>query len=314
MRTRFFACRQRTSQICLLSGFVIGGLALQFGKWSGFELSVFLAIFLVAALCRVASGCFMARQSEPSRGQVGEEIFSLGQLFSKGNKTAGGSLVGYLLAMQVAVQISGPYFTPFMLKQEGWSYVTYMLLIGLSFLGKVLALPLWGRLGQRIGATRLMWVGGLIIVPISGFWLASDLLSEIHWTVAGVTISAQLLCIAAIQLLSGVTWAAYELAMALLFLHGIPRKQRTSMLTLYHFGNAAAMVAGALIGLSVFRLLGEAHSTYMTLFVLSSVMRLAMVPLLLRIRETPATPSTPVGVATTLTSSNDAQQVEVSAA
>ena len=27
VRTRFFACRQRTSQICLLAGFVIGGLA-----------------------------------------------------------------------------------------------------------------------------------------------------------------------------------------------------------------------------------------------------------------------------------------------
>jgi MFS family permease len=173
-----------------------------------------------------------------------------------------------------------------MLKQERWSYETIMLLICLSYLGKVLSLPLWGRLGQRIGATRLMWIGGLAIVPISGFWLVSDLLVGIHWTIGGIQFSPQILCIATIQLLSGITWAAYELAMALLFLHGIPRKQRTSMLTLYHFGNSAAMVLGALIGLGVFQLLGEAHSTYMTLFVLSSVMRLMMVPLLMRVRDT----------------------------
>ena len=130
-----------------------------------------------------------------------------------------------------------------------------------------------------------MWIGGLTIVPLSGCWLASDLFSGIAWTIGGVEISAQILCIAAIQFISGITWAAYELAMALLFLHGIPRQQRTSLLTLYHFGNSVAMVLGGLIGLAVLRLLGEGHGTYMTLFLLSSVMRLAMVPLLMRVRE-----------------------------
>lgn len=290
VRTRFFACRQRTSQICLLTGFVIGGLALQYGKAIQAELIVFTAIFLIAALCRSISGYFMARQSEPCGGKAIAEQVGFSQLFSNGRKVVGGRLLVYLLGMQIAVQISGPYFTPYMLKQEGWSYVTFMVLIGLSFLGKVLALPLWGRLGQRIGATRLMWVGGLAIVPISGLWLASDLLIGVHWHIGGFEISTRVLCIAGIQLLSGITWAAYELAMALLFLQGIPRKQRTSMLTLYHFGNSAAMVVGALIGLGVFQLLGEAHSTYMTLFVLSSVVRLLMVPLLLRVREPASVP------------------------
>jgi hypothetical protein len=285
VRTRFFACRQRTSQICLLTGFVIGGLALQYGRAYEMELVVFAAIFLTAATCRAISGRFMARQSEPSRGKINEEQISLVQLLQKKGSIPGGRLVVYLLAMQVAVQISGPYFTPFMLKQEGWSYVTFMLLIGLSFLGKVLALPFWGRVGQRIGATRLMWIGGLAIVPISGGWLIADLLSGWQWDIQGVHVTASMIWIAGLQLISGVAWAAYELAMALQFLHGIPRKQRTSMLTLYHFGNSAAMVVGALIGLGVFQLLGEGHGTYLTLFVLSSVMRGAMVPLLMRVRD-----------------------------
>lgn len=284
IRTRFFACRQRTSQICLLAGFVVGGLALQYGQFAGRELMVFAAIFLTAAGARFLSGCFVATQSEPSRGKVIEERVSLRDLFSTGGRISGGSLVVYLLAMQVAVQISGPYFTPFMLKQEKWSYLTYMLLLGFGFLGKVIALPLWGRLGQRVGAARLMWVGGLAIVPISSLWLISDLFRGMEWQVGGVTLSAQFAWIAAVQLLSGITWAAYELAMALLFLHGIPREQRTSLLTLYNFGNSAAMVVGALIGWSLFRILGEHHSTYMTLFVLSSAMRLMMVPLLVRVR------------------------------
>ena len=303
VRTRFFACRQRTSQACLLTGFAIGGLALQYGRAHELELLVFAAIFLTAAACRAVSGGFMARQSEPSRGKIQEEQISLLQLLRKKGSIPGGRLVVYLLAMQVAVQISGPYFTPFMLKQERWSYVTFMLLIGLSFLGKVLALPLWGRIGQRVGATRLMWIGGLAIVPISGLWLLSEPLTGMRWNVAGIEIWVRILCIAAIQIISGVAWAAYELAMALQFLHGIPRKQRTSMLTLYHFGNSAAMVVGALIGLAVFQLLGEGHGTYMTLFVLSSIMRGAMVPLLMRVRDTsPAVVPTKTEVASSVTS------------
>jgi hypothetical protein len=303
VRTRFFACRQRISQACLLTGFAIGGLSLQYGRAHDVELLVFGAIFLTAASCRAISGSFMAKQSEPSRGRIQEEQISLVQLLRKKGSIPGGRLVVYLLAMQVAVQISGPYFTPFMLKQEGWSYVTFMLLIGLSFLGKVLALPFWGRVGQRIGATKLMWIGGLAIVPISGGWLIADLLSGFEWDVLGFRVTAYMVWIAALQLVSGVAWAAYELAMALQFLHGIPRKQRTSMLTLYHFGNSTAMVMGALIGLAVFQLLGEGHGTYMTLFVLSSIMRGAMVPLLMRVRDTtPAVVLTKTEIAASVTS------------
>jgi len=186
--------------------------------------------------------------------------------------------------MQVAVQVSGPYFTPFMLKEQQWSYLTYMLLIGIGFLGKVLASPFWGRVGQRIGAERLLWVGGLAVVPISGLWLVSDLFAGVSVQVGSLSVSGDVLVIAAVQLLSGITWGAYELAMVLMFLHAIPRQQRTSILTLYNFGNSAAMVLGGLIGAGMLSVLGEGHSSYMTLFVISSCMRLLMAPLLARVR------------------------------
>jgi hypothetical protein len=290
VRTRFFACRQRTSQVCLLLAFVLGGVALQFGRTAGCELAVFTAIFLVAATSRFISGCFVSVQSEIPRTTASQPHTRLRDLLASG-KFGGGSLVAYLLAMQVAVQISGPYFTPFLLKQEQRSYLTYMALIGVAFVGKVLASPFWGRLGQRIGPVRLLWAGGLAVVPISGLWVFSDLFAA--WelvvplsfdTTTHVTIPGQVLYLTGVQLLSGIAWAAYELAMALLFLQGIPRRERTSMLTLYNFGNAAAMVGGGMIGFAVLRSFGESHNTYLLLFLLSSCVRLAMVPLLARVK------------------------------
>ena len=63
-----------------------------------------------------------------------------------------------------------------------------------------------------------------------------------------------------IQVMAGVSWATYELAAFLLFFEAIDARQRIGMLTLYNLGNAAATVAGSLIGGGILMLLGEGHA------------------------------------------------------
>ena len=298
VRAKFFACRARTSQICVLLGFVAGGLALHFahdmsapaGSPQFWLLVAFAAIFVIGAACRFVSAAFLTQQSEPSAGRYEARPVALRQILSTTSGDVGGRLVLYLLAVQTAVQISGPFFTPFMLGEEGWSYLSYMSLIGICFLGKAAALPLWGRIAHYAGARRLLWIGGVSIVPISGLWLLID---SFHWLdttlhlplgSAGydLPISGQFLFVGSIQLLSGIVWAAYELAMLLMFFEAIPRQDRAGVLTFYNFGNAAALVVGGLLGAAILQFLGENHQAYLYLFAISSVVRACTVPLLLR--------------------------------
>ncbi len=51
-----------------------------------------------------------------------------------------------------------------------------------------------------------------------------------------------------IQMVSGTSWAAYELAFFLLFFESIAEEERTSVLTIYNLLNTTAWVAGSLIG------------------------------------------------------------------
>jgi MFS family permease len=288
VRANFFACRARISQTCTLLGFVAGGLALQAGQAHHWLLPAFTIIFLAGSACRFLSALFLSRQSEPSRGNYVTRHVSLGEMFSRTRGDVGMKLVFYLLAVQTAVQISGPYFTPYMLAQERLSYFSYMVLIGIGFLGKVIALPLWGRVAHYAGARRLLWIGGTAIVPVAALWIAADLFQPWQTTVrlhaAGgvweIPVSGELIYIGCIQLISGIAWAAYELAMLLMFFEAIPRQDRASVLTFYNFGNAAALVAGGLIGATVLQLGGESHAAYLTLFGLSSLCRLATVALL----------------------------------
>ena len=205
----------------------------------------------------------------------------------------------YLLAVQIAVQISGPFFAPFMLKDllggDPLAYVNYLALVAICFLAKVIALPLRGRVARVAGAQRLLWIGGVGIVPIAGLWLFADPLAAYKFSLTlplGFTtlewhLTGELAYLACVQALSGIAWAAYELAMALMFLEAIPRSQRTSMLAIYQFGNAAALVAGSLIGAAVLQALDESHAAYLWLFALSTAARFLTLSLLMRVPERP---------------------------
>jgi MFS family permease len=182
-----------------------------------------------------------------------------------------------------------------LLSGDPLKYMNYLVLVAICFLAKVVALPLWGRVAHVAGARRLLWIGGIGIVPIAGLWLFADLLegykftltlplgyTTLHWNLTG-----ELVYLAFVQAASGIAWAAYELAMALMFFEAIPRSQRTSMLSIYNFGNASALVAGSLIGAAVLQLLSESHFAYLVLFGLTTAARLAT---LLFLRSTPERP------------------------
>jgi MFS family permease len=288
VRANFFACRARISQSCTLAGFVTGGIALQIGKAQGWLLATFAGIFLLGSASRFLSAWFLSRQSEPSRGKYDSRHVSLREMFSQASGDVGMPLVLFLLAMQTAVQISGPYFTPFMLAQQRLSYFSYMVLIGIGFLGKVIALPQWGRVAHYAGARRLLWIGGTSIVPMAALWIGAGWFTpwqttfQLHlgaWAL-DIPLSAEMIYLCFVQLISGIVWAAYELAMMLMFFEAIPRQDRASVLTFYNWGNAAALVLGGLIGATVLQLGHESHAAYLTLFGLSSLARLFTVVLL----------------------------------
>jgi MFS family permease len=297
MRTNYFACRARVGQFCTLLGFIAGGVALQVGKANAWVLAAFCGIFFLASACRFVSAWCLSRQRDSRKGSLVERRVRIGHFFQKKHaKTAGevgGRLVLYLLAVQMVVQISGPYFTPYMLKDllgdDPLKYLNYVVLIGICFLGKVLAMPAWGRYAMAVGPKRLLLAGGIAIVPISGLWIFSGYFNvwqttlpiNLYFARFDWVITGELLFLFCIQLLSGIAWAAYELAMALMFFEAIPRQSRTSVLAIYNFGNALALVVGSLIGAAIMTALHESHGAYLTLFGLSSILRLATLGLLL---------------------------------
>src|SRR4029077_17751665 len=105
----------------------------------------FAAIFGVAALCRAFSACFLSRQSETSAVHEAQRNVTFWELAGRIRAGSSERLLLYFLAVQGAVQISGPYFSPFMLGHLKISYLDYVGLLAASFVAKIMMLPACGR-------------------------------------------------------------------------------------------------------------------------------------------------------------------------
>jgi MFS family permease len=267
LRAAYFARRTRFSQAGLLVGFVGGGVALELAAPHGAALDVFACLFLAATMFRLVSVWFLSSQRELVSGPARNHSLHLGDAISRLRGSTTGRLLFYLLAVQTAVQISGPYFNPYMLQHLRFSYAQYVVLVAAAYASRIVALPALGRFAQRFGTRRLLWLGGVGIAPMSAAWLISN-----HFVY-----------LIGLQLVVGVVWAAYELSIALLFFEAIPEQHRTSVLTLFNFANAAATVVGSLAGGLALVYFGKIQIVYLTLFALSSVARLAALGLLWRV-------------------------------
>jgi len=281
VRSRFFANRTRVSQLAVLAGFVAGGLALQWAGNRGWALLAFAAIFFAAGLCRLMSAGFLAFQHEPEPLRTNRLPISISRVWAQIRHAGSGQLVLYLVVVQGSVQIAGPYFTPFMFEWLHLSYIGYVALIAAAFLAKSAMLPFWGTVAHRMGAMRLLWLGGAGIVPLSALWIVSD---NFAWLLV-------------VQVLSGLAWGAYELGFFLMFFESIPEDERTGVLTFYNLANSTAWVLGSALGGLLLLSLGTGHLGYLLLFGVSSAGR-ALALLLLQQVSSTGEPAAGIGVRT----------------
>lgn len=264
VRSSYFARRTRFVQAGTLAGFVVGGFSLQYAKNCGYLLPAFAGLFAVAGICRLISAWALSAQSETAPKKDDQRSVSCLELGRRIWKGGSERFLLYLVAMQFGVYFSGPYFNPYMLRHMQLSYSTYVMLIGSCFVAKMVALPAWGLVAQRSGPQRLLWIGGLGIIPVSGLWLVSTWLPFLFF----------------LQIIGGVAWAAYELAMLLLFFESLKREERTALMTMYNAANALSMVLGSICGGLVINYFDKSADSYLLVFALSSVLRFMTVGLL----------------------------------
>lgn len=257
IRARFWVQRSRWVQGGLVVG-LLAGLVLQAGESMGRPLVAFAVVFAIAALARFVSSVLLSKQSDPEPELIDKiEMPSrknLAKHFSDRN-TRG--LLLYMLAFFLSVFVVAPFFGPYLREQLQFEYWQIMAITGTTFLAKVLLLPLVGRIAQKSGPTRVLWIGAIITAPGAALWGISDS----FWWLLGL------------QFYAGFGWACWETGSFLLVFDVIPAERRTPVMTVYQLAQAIIMVGGSLLGASLLEWIGVDRTGYLALFIASSLMR-----------------------------------------
>jgi len=262
IRPRYFGIRSRLCQAAILAGLVIAGFTLQSTDGTRWETIGFAALFIAAAVARLASIRYLRIQRDPPAWPDHKPI-PLWHFLTQYWRRADARLVALMLAMQFAVQFGQPFLNPYLLKQLDVTPALYLGLIGTSFLAKSIALPFLGMYAKKRSAGALLSVGALgttfMILP----WIFVE-------SVPGMF---------AIQAVSGVAQGAWELATFLLFLETIPSDERTSLMSGFYFLSSLAMAVGGAAGSALLGFAPDA-TTYAAVFWTSTGLRVCALLLL----------------------------------
>jgi MFS family permease len=274
VRAHFFASRARWLNAGVLvgllgCGYLLRGLELIGDGWA---VRGFAFVFAIAAIARGASATFLALQGEARPPLIRNRPVSLASFLHRLVHGPDGRLVAYIVGAQFAAQIAQPFFVPYMKNQLRLSPDHLALLVTCQFAGRIVAMPMLGRLAQAHGEKRVLCVAWAGLAPIPIYWLVSD---NFAWLLAS-------------QIAAGVALGAFELATQLMLIGHIGESDRTSVMSWYNLLNSLAFAGGSALGAMLLAGHGEAQAGYTWVFVASLLARLATAGLLTRVKTDPA--------------------------
>jgi MFS family permease len=276
IRARYFAFKSRIGNLATLSGLITGGLVLQAWTGQNEHLWPFAILFLTAGAARGICAYYLHLQSDTGPVPLDHRDVGPAELLRRLRGGRDGRFIAYMVLVQVGVQIGQPFFPPFMRAQLRMDYGQVLALTGAAFVARAAMHTAWGAFAHRYGAGRLLWIGGLGIIPHAALLLVSP--SFLYLLLA--------------QLAAGAMWSAYELAVLLLMFEHIREEERTSLWSIFNVLTAAAMVTGSLVG-GVLLERFPGWRGYEVIFLLSTVGRLSTALFLRRGGDLPHAPATP---------------------
>jgi len=264
-RGAFFSKRGRLiGMVTVASSFLAGYVLQVFEKCS---LAGFTVIFSVAMFSRYISCFFLNKMYEPPLEIKKEHYFSFKEFVQRLNVGNFGKYVIFHSSFNFAVFLASPFFPVFMLRDMGFSYITYSIVTTTVPLASMLAVSYWGRRADMIGNRQILQICGLVISVLPAMWL----------------ISRNVYFLLVIQSLAGVFWAGFNLCSSNFMYDSVIPEKRTRVISYFHTFNGLAVCVGTFLGGFLATHIPPVFGhRLLTLFAVSSLLRVLVSTLLFR--------------------------------
>ena len=267
-RGTYFGRRNAVGNLAALAATVLAGLLLQ--VYAARPLYGFLLLFNLAFLGSAGSTLFLSLQHDPGNGGVEQGRVGLFAFLRQLPHSNYGRFVAFNFLLYFGTFLSSPFVVPYMLQELRFSWLEFMVATALVSLFKFVAMPHWGRLGDRYGSRKILVLSGILVS-----------LTPFTWFLARSFVGVCL-----IQAWSAYAWAGFEIAALSFAFDTMPAAlvtENTSFLLLFR---GAATLAGGLVGGALLPRMSVAGSPFLASFLISGLFRLVLAfPLVLLIRE-----------------------------
>lgn len=279
LRGRYFGTRSRWSTLANMCAFLLAGGLLYLFRDRG--LTGFALVFGLAFGFRMISVALLTTLLDPSPGSETEEKIRPRAFLRQLPRTNLGRTMLFIFSMNFVVNLAGPFFVPYMLRERGMSYITFTILETLSIVATLWAVPHWGRAADKAGNRRMLAISSALIALVPLIWLASG--DPVFLGFA--------------EIYTGLVWAGFNLVSINFIYDATSPQNRTSYLAYFSAGAGIAVSLGALTGGFLTPHMPEFRgSAILSMFLLSGILRLLVAAVFLpriqevrRVREMPAT-------------------------
>ena len=242
---KFFGLRNKIGGAVALISMILGGIILDLFKSQAttpekvyFTFIGFGIIFTLAMIFRLLSRHYVLQQHEPHFRLQKEAYFSFVQFLRKAPYNNYGRFSIYIALITLATNIIGPYYTLYLLRDLGFSYIQFMLYSIAATIAVFIFMTKWGSFADRFGNKKMIEISAFII-PVMCFMFPLSIF---------LTMPYKLYFLIFANFISGFGWAGFNLASGN-FVYEAATPQRRGLCSAYSsILNGLGVVIGATIG------------------------------------------------------------------
>ncbi len=255
-RGKYFGWRNKLQGLLTIGVAIASGLLLNFfgkGNFTGFTL-----IFVFAMLCRFYAWFCLTRMKEPFRKSAHDVYFSFFNFLKQIRTSNFTKFVLFASLMSFSVNMSASLFSVFLLKDIGFSYASYMVVMTTAALSGVIFQEMWGKYGDTHGNLRVLQITGWGIATVPALWLFSQHLGFAFF----------------VQLVAGCFWGGFNLLINNFIMEAVSPEKRIRCISYFNVMNSFSVLIGSSLGgFLIHRLPNLCGYSFLTLFLISCVGR-----------------------------------------
>ncbi len=267
---RYFGRRSRINGFVIIATMLAAGALLDFFRKTEVFYG-FVILFLLAFLARMYSVSLFRRQYEPKFTPDDRYFFTLRQFVEHMFSNNFGRFVIFVSLLSFATAIAAPFFAVYMLKDLGFSYLTFTIVSMTASFTTILFVSFWGRFADKYGNIKVMRMTGFFIPFIPLLWLFFGSTMRESATILMVFLVL-------VEVMSGIVWSGLNLSAVNFIYDAVSRERLAICVAYFNILTSIGAFFGAMIGgfIASSGIFAFGLKPILLIFLLSGVLRAAV--------------------------------------